>query len=462
MSFFGIPKIPTGPLRRALGIESTGKKFVDKIVSMAPLNIRDELERYLNMRWKSRKFEIGGGDFVELIDEQPVLMGLIQQELQRIPQDLRQAIAAMMNVVDNILGISEGPIQNFLYLYIYSNYVIKKLQGEFNEEEQKIIKNKILENYQSFNGQSDLISRFKQELNTGIIKRPIENIKNRISRITGSQEIRTRQLNNILDNFSMILLNGSDTELDAELPNPKPYQETISKNLELAQLIQTALDSYDFLTPELKNAFAEDIVSSWPTRNKVRGRLRTPQELIKIITQPCFRNTIEGAKKELVARTEMYNIFIQQGNNKNEAKNTFRSGTTRSWAREVVDGLDSEYRETIINNEGIMTGSTTYRGLLKWGRSPCNAKLLQSSYDRLNEHEQQLTDEVNKKYGLPSLKKTSRVLQQPPNFGIQTLPTFPLPPVPAVSQTGFARRKTKRKIHKNKNKKKTRSRKFHR
>jgi hypothetical protein len=61
-----------------------------------------------------------------------------------------------------------------------------------------------------------------------------------------------------------------------------------------------------------------------------------------------------------------------------------------------------------------------------------------------------------------SLKKTSRVLQQPPNFGIQTFPTFPLPPVPAVSQTGFARRKTKRKIHKNKNKKKTRSRKFHR
>jgi len=459
---FALPKLfSTGPLRRAFGIPSTGKNFVDKIVVMAPPSSQAEFKVELNADWNSldKKIKLSGKELSILIDEQPILMGLIQQEVKKIPQEYtRENYKTILDVSKNIVGITEGPIQNFLYLYVYSNYVNSKLESnfKFNKEEQQIIKNKILQNYQSFNGQTDLISRFKEEVNTGIINKPIENIKDRISRISGSEEIRLKQLNNILDNFSMILINGSSTELDAELPIPKPYQETISKNLELAQLIQTALDLYDFLTPELKNAFAEDIANSWPTRNKVRGRLRTPQELIRIITQPCFRNTIEGAKKELITRTEMYNSFIQQGNNKNEAKNTFRSGTTRSWAREVVDGLDSEYRETIINNEGIMTDSTTYRGLLKWGRPPCNAKLLQSSYDRLNPHEQQLTDEVNKNYGLPSLSETSRVLQRPPNTGIQTLPSIPLPSVPPISQTGFARRKTRRKIYKNK--RKTRSR----
>jgi hypothetical protein len=45
MSFFGIPKIPTGPLRRALGLPSTGKNFVDKIVSMAPSSSQAELKQ---------------------------------------------------------------------------------------------------------------------------------------------------------------------------------------------------------------------------------------------------------------------------------------------------------------------------------------------------------------------------------------------------------------------------------
>jgi len=449
---------PIGPLRRAFAIPPTGKNFIEKIVSMANPVIQNDIRNALSVAWNDRKFkEIAGSEYVQLIDEQLQLRTLLQQELNRIPLDPQTNGQQLQGASRKIVGADEGPIQNFFYVYVFANYVKGKLSGKFNEEQLLYLKNNILKNYTSYNPQIDLLTRFKQEYVAGLIETSINEIKDRIARITTSGQQRISSMNNIFTNFAMILFNGAASDTSAKLPIPKAFHITISQNPEISLLIQRAIDVYDFLTPELKNAFAEDIASEWPNRIKIRGRLRTAREMLDIIAQPCFRVNVESSKQEMPKLMESRQRQIEAGADIIEADNSFRNGTTKSWARDIVNGLDSENRETIINEQGIMTGSTTFRGLLKWGRPPCNAKLQQSSYNTSDEHTKQLVDEINTKYQLPSLAKSSRVLEQPPNTGYQALPNIPLPQIPPVNQSGFGRRKTKRK-NKNKNKRKTRSR----
>jgi hypothetical protein len=125
MSFFGIPKIPTGPLRRALGLPSTGKNFVDKIVSMAPSSSQAELKQELETQWPRRILQIGGKDFVQLIEEHPALMGLIQQELQKIPkQYTRENYNVLLDVAQNIsMTNPKSPILDLVDGFTYFNKV---------------------------------------------------------------------------------------------------------------------------------------------------------------------------------------------------------------------------------------------------------------------------------------------------------------------------------------------------
>lgn len=124
MSFLGIPKIPTGPLRRALGIESTGKNFVEKIVSMAPPSSQAELKQELEAQWPRRILQIGGKDFVQLM-EQPALIGLIQQELQKIPrQYTRENYNVLLDVAQNIsMTNPKSPILDLVDGFTYFNKV---------------------------------------------------------------------------------------------------------------------------------------------------------------------------------------------------------------------------------------------------------------------------------------------------------------------------------------------------
>jgi hypothetical protein len=127
-------KLSTGPFRRALGIPSTGKNFVEKIVSMSPPHIQEELGRYLSMRWESRILKIGGKEFVQLIDEHPVLMRLIQQELKKIPADPRQARVALMGVVDNIVMTNpNSPILDLVDGFTYFNKVANLLPERYKK-----------------------------------------------------------------------------------------------------------------------------------------------------------------------------------------------------------------------------------------------------------------------------------------------------------------------------------------
>lgn len=128
-----IPKIPTGNLRRALGVPSTGKNFVQRIVAMAPLHLKDQLESYLSEVWESRILPIGGSDFVKLMDEHPVLTRLIQEEIQKVSNGFLE-FDVIKNTAKNIAMVNPNSrVLDLVDGFTYFNEVAKLMPETFRK-----------------------------------------------------------------------------------------------------------------------------------------------------------------------------------------------------------------------------------------------------------------------------------------------------------------------------------------
>jgi hypothetical protein len=86
------------------------------------------------MIWPNRILQVGGKEFVELIDEHPILMRLIQQELKKIPEDPQQARVAVMSVVENIAMTNpNSPILDLVDGFTYFNKVASLMPETFKK-----------------------------------------------------------------------------------------------------------------------------------------------------------------------------------------------------------------------------------------------------------------------------------------------------------------------------------------
>jgi len=223
-----LPKISTGTLRRALGVPSTGKNFVNKIVSMAPPSSQDELKRYLDSRWPSRLLPIGGGDFVKLMDEHPVLTRLIQEEIQKIPQDPRQARVVMMDIVENIAMTNPNSrVLDLVDGFTYFNEVANLFPETFRKY---IVKNMVeywVSRPHKDRGSDHMIALLKSRCiqviirkQREVLKRAEERIKEQVASGTSEKEIEGTKERNCAT-LALAFAQGIDTVMDSDFWSDK-------------------------------------------------------------------------------------------------------------------------------------------------------------------------------------------------------------------------------------------------
>ena len=164
------------------------------------------------------------------------------------------------------------------------------------------------------------------------------------------------------------------------------------ENPECVTLIDYSLGKYGSRIPdEYKIKFVERLIVSF--KQRVNGR--SPEEIIRLAEQPCFK--IEADSVFFTAERQQTNPLSSQ-----ETKKVMLQGTYESLAMTIIEGIDTVYRREVISENGILKNPKILREIKKWSKSPCNIRMKSEDYKNLTPQQKISANQFYVENGLPS------------------------------------------------------------
>ena len=185
--------------------------------------------------------------------------------------------------------------------------------------------------------------------------------------------------------------------------------ETIKKsNPEISRLLDVLVEKVK--APKYNNDIAKIMLELWPTRrtSPVTKTQVTQDEIIAELDNPCFILDLEQISRKI-------NEIGKTGDPLED-----KSLTIKSQLIIVVGGFAKHHEaaDVRLNEDETLKSARSVRGALRFGRPPCNLKMLRSDFDNLNKPDQETVTKHYTGNGIPDylINTDDDVLLRPQPF----------------------------------------------